>query len=42
MGPPNGIEVAMFAVDAAMMLRIQATNSIAISIKFDNVIVVQC
>ena len=29
--------MAMFAVDAAMMLGIQATNCIAISIKFDDV-----
>ena len=36
-GSPHGIEVAVFAVDAAMMLGIQATNCIAISIKFDNV-----
>ena len=35
-GSPHGIEVAMFAVDAAMMLGIQATNCIAISIKFDD------
>ena len=38
-GSPHGVEVAMFAVghDAAMMLGIQVINSIAISIKFDNV-----
>lgn len=36
-GSPHGIEVAVFTVDAAMMLGIQATNCIAISIKFDNV-----
>lgn len=36
-GSPHGIEVAMFAVDAMMMLGIQATNCIAISIKFDDV-----
>ena len=41
-GSPHGIKVAMFAVDAAMMLGIQATNCIAISVKFDNVAVVQC
>ena len=36
-GSPNGIDVAMFAVGAAMMLGIRVTNCIAISIKFDNV-----
>lgn len=40
-GSPHGIDDAMFAVDAAMMLGIQATNCIAIQLSL-TMLVVQC
>ena len=40
-GSLHGIDDAMFAVDAAMMLGIQATNCIAIQLSL-TMLVVQC